>query len=43
VQSGSGVRPQDSATVFKAVASSDTGFNIAKDFFIKNVDTIEKA
>jgi hypothetical protein len=43
MQMGSGVKPGDSVTVFKAVASTDTGFNIANEFFIDNAENIEKA
>ncbi|PNF34055.1 hypothetical protein B7P43_G01128 [Cryptotermes secundus] len=43
VQMGSGVKSADSVAVFKAVASTDTGFNIAKEFFINNAEIIEKA
>jgi hypothetical protein len=37
------VTPGGSVTAFKAVASTDTGFNIAKEFLINNVEIIEKA
>jgi hypothetical protein len=37
------VTPGDSVTAFKAVASTDSGFNIAKEFFFNNVEIIEKA
>ncbi|XP_021919200.1 aminopeptidase N-like isoform X2 [Zootermopsis nevadensis] len=43
VQIGSGLKPGDSVAVFKAVASTDTGFNVAKEFLINNPDSIEKA
>jgi hypothetical protein len=29
--------------VFKAVASTDAGFNVANEFFFNNTDSIEKA
>jgi hypothetical protein len=43
MQIGSGVTPGDSVTAFKAVASTDAGFNIAEEFFINNADIIQKA
>jgi hypothetical protein len=43
MQVGSGVTPGDSVAAFKAVASTDTGFNIAEEFFNNNVEIIEKA
>jgi hypothetical protein len=43
LQIGSGVNLGDSVAAFKAVASTDTGFNVAKEFFINNTDSIEKA
>ncbi|PSN50097.1 hypothetical protein C0J52_04712 [Blattella germanica] len=41
-QKNSGVKPGDSTTVFKAVASTDAGFGVAKEFLFENVDNIVK-
>lgn len=38
----SGVRRQDSATVFANVAATDIGFHIAKSFLMENIKQIHK-
>ncbi|XP_069682409.1 aminopeptidase N-like [Periplaneta americana] len=42
IQKYSDIKPGDSVTVFKAVASTETGFSIAKEFFINNIGSIEE-